>query len=76
MAFGMVLDYLGVSAVRMLFLSAVVNGVLAPPLIVLVVLLTNDPHVMGRYRNSKILNSLGWVSAGAMTAAAVAMFVV
>ena len=32
----------------MLFWSAVVNGVLAPPLVVLVVLLSSDPKVMGR----------------------------
>jgi Mn2+/Fe2+ NRAMP family transporter len=46
MALGVGLDYAGLDAVQMLFWSAVVNGVLAPPLIVLVVLLTSDRSVM------------------------------
>ena len=75
LAFGMALDYLGISAVKMLFWSAVINGVLAPPLIVLVVLLTSDARVMGEHTNSALLRWLGWLSAAAMTAAAVAMFV-
>jgi NRAMP (natural resistance-associated macrophage protein)-like metal ion transporter len=75
MALGMALDYLGISAVKMLFWSAVLNGVLAPPLIVLVVLLTSDASVMGERTNSLLLRWLGWLSAAVMTAAAVAMFV-
>jgi Mn2+/Fe2+ NRAMP family transporter len=75
LAFGMALDYLGISAVKMLFWSAVINGVLAPPLIVLVVLLTSDARVMGEHTNSALLRWLGWLSAAVMTAAAVAMFV-
>lgn len=42
MIFGLALDYLGVNAVAMLFWSAVVNGVLAPPLIILVDLMCNS----------------------------------
>ena len=59
----------------MLFWSAVINGVLAPPLIVLVVLLTSDPRIMGQHVNSASLRWLGWLSAAVMTAAAVALFV-
>lgn len=57
----------------MLFWSAVVNGVLAAPLIVLVVLLTNDPEVMGAHRNPRLLNYLGWTCPSVMTAAVIAM---
>ena len=39
---GLCLDYAGLNAVKMLFWSAVVNGLLAPPLVVLVVLLTSS----------------------------------
>ena len=74
MALGLALDFLGFDAVKMLFWSAVTNGVLAPPLIVLVVLLTNDPKVMGRHTNRPLLRVLGWATAALMAAAAVAMF--
>ena len=75
MGIGLLLDFAGFDAVAMLFWSAVVNGVLAPPLIVLVVLLTSDAAIMGERRNPLWLRSLGWASAAVMTVAAVAMFV-
>ncbi|HLH20129.1 MAG TPA: divalent metal cation transporter [Bryobacteraceae bacterium] len=70
---GLALQFAKVNAVKMLFWSAVINGVLAPPLIVLLVLLTSDPKVMGEHTNPPWLRSLGWLTAGVMTAAAVAM---
>ena len=76
MGLGMIMDYAGFNAVSTLFWAAVVNGVLAPPLIVLVVLLTSDTRVMGKYVNSRPLRWLGWFCAGVMAAAAIAMFVV
>lgn len=75
MVLGVGLNYAGLNAVQMLFWSAVVNGVLAPPLIVLVVLLTSDRSVMGDHVSPPLLKWLGWITAGVMTAAAVAMFV-
>jgi NRAMP (natural resistance-associated macrophage protein)-like metal ion transporter len=74
MALGLVLCYAGLDAVRMLFWSAVANGVLAPPLIVLVVLLTGDRGVMGDRVNPPLLRWLGWITAAVMGGAAVAMF--
>ncbi len=73
MLIGLALNYAGFDAVRMLFWAAVVNGVLAPPLIVLVVLLTSDRRVMGERVNSPLLRWLGWATAAVMTAAAIAL---
>jgi Mn2+/Fe2+ NRAMP family transporter len=75
MILGLVLDYAGFNAVKMLFWSAVVNGVLAPPLIVLVVLLTSNREVMGDRVSPPLIKWLGWATAVVMTVAAVAMFV-
>jgi Mn2+/Fe2+ NRAMP family transporter len=72
---GVALDFVGLDAVKMLFWSAVANGVLAPPLIVLVVLLTTDRTVMGDRVNPPLLKWMGWLAAVVMTAAALAMFV-
>ena len=74
MVLGLVLDFVGFNAVKMLFYSAVLNGVLAPPLVVLVVLLTSKPEVMGTRVSSRALRYLGWATAAIMTAAAVGMF--
>ena len=74
MALGLALDFAGFNAVSMLFWSAVLNGVLAPPLIVIVLLLTNNRKVMGARTNSTWLSALGWITVVVMTAATVAMF--
>jgi NRAMP (natural resistance-associated macrophage protein)-like metal ion transporter len=75
MALGLVLNFAGFNAVRMLFWSAVINGLLAPPLILLVILLTSNHRVMGRRVNSPLLRYLGWATFGVMTAAAVGMII-
>ena len=75
MVVGLALDFAGLDAVKMLFWSAVVNGVLAPPLVVLVVLLTSDKKVMGSRINSLGAMVLGWICAALMSAAALALLV-
>jgi Mn2+/Fe2+ NRAMP family transporter len=75
MALGLVLDFAGLNAVKMLFWSAVINGLLAPPLILLVILLTSSHKVMGKRVNSPLLRYLGWATFGVMTAAAVGMLI-
>ena len=74
MLLGLALDFVGFNAVKMLFYSAVLNGVLAPPLIVLVTLLTSNPKVMGTRVVSPLLRFLGWGTAAIMTIAAIGMF--
>lgn len=73
MLVGLGLNFAGFNAVAWLFWSAVVNGVLAAPLIVLVVLLTSDRTVMGKRVNPPLLRWLGWITAVVMAAATVGM---
>jgi NRAMP (natural resistance-associated macrophage protein)-like metal ion transporter len=74
LALGLGLDSAGFNAVSMLFWAAVLNGVLAPPLIVIVLLLTSNPAIMGSQANPRWLALLGWVTVAVMTAASCAMF--
>jgi NRAMP (natural resistance-associated macrophage protein)-like metal ion transporter len=69
-AIGVGLNYAGFDAIKMLFTSAVINGVLAPPLILIVLLLTRDRGVMGNRVNSPLLATLGWAAFAVMTLAA------
>ena len=73
---GMALDYVGLNAIKMLFWSAVLNGVLAPPLIVIILLVCNNQRVMGQHVNGKLMNVLGMIAAIVMSGAALAMLVV
>ena len=57
---GLALDFAGLNAVKMLFWSAILNGLLAPPLVIIVVLLTSDRKVMGNRTNTRSMQVLGW----------------
>jgi len=73
-ACGMVLDVFNTNPIRILFLSAVLNGLLAPPLMLLVMLVGNNRKIMGEEVNGFWLNLLGWLATAVMTAAAIAFF--
>jgi len=71
---GMVLDVFETNPIRILFLSAVLNGLLAPPLMLLVMLVGNNRKIMGEDVNGFWLNLVGWLATAVMAAAAVAFF--
>jgi NRAMP (natural resistance-associated macrophage protein)-like metal ion transporter len=70
---GLAIDFARLDAVKMMFWAAVVNGALAPPLILLVILLTSNTRVMGNRINSPILRGLGWLTLMVMSAATIGM---
>jgi Mn2+/Fe2+ NRAMP family transporter len=72
---GAVINFFRIPPVTALFWTAVINGVLAPPLIVVIMLVSNSKKVMGSRTNGKLTNVLGWGTAVIMTAAAIGMFV-
>jgi NRAMP (natural resistance-associated macrophage protein)-like metal ion transporter len=74
-ALGVALTYAGLDAIKLLFTAAVINGVLAPPLILLVLLLTGDRTVMGDAVNSRPLALFGWAAFVVMVIAAAGLFV-
>ena len=63
-----------ISPIKGLLYAAVLNGVIAPPLIVLLLLLCNNPQVVGERRNSRLSNVLGILTVVLMTLAAALMF--
>jgi Mn2+/Fe2+ NRAMP family transporter len=65
----------GINAIAALFWTAVINGVLAPPLIILLMLVTNNRKIMGKRINNAGLNIIGWLTAALMLIAAVALFI-
>ncbi len=66
---GMALSLAHVNAIRLLIWSAVINGLLAPPLIAIILMVCNNRRVMGDYRNSRTLNLLGGIATALMTVA-------
>lgn len=74
MVVGAEIDFLGINPIEALVWSAAINGVLAVPLLVLIMLIANNRTVMGRRVNGVWSNLLGWVTTVAMGAAAIGLF--
>jgi Mn2+/Fe2+ NRAMP family transporter len=70
---GMGLNLLDVNPIKALYWSAILNGVVAVPVIVAMMLMTSDRRLMGRFRISGTLRTLGWITAAAMGLAVVGM---
>ena len=72
---GIAIDWSSLDPMRALFWSAVINGVVAVPLMVAMMIIVSRSKVMGRFRAGRSLAVLGWAATLVMAAAAVAMLV-
>ena len=70
---GVGLNFTSFNPIQALFWSAVINGVVAVPVMVLMMLLSSDTTVMGQFRVTGALRCMGWLSAAVMAAAVVGM---
>jgi Mn2+/Fe2+ NRAMP family transporter len=71
---GVAMDFIGISPIRALFLAAILNGVAAPPLLVLIALLARSKDVLGQHRSG--LPSQLLVGAAAVAMAVLSLLVV
>ena len=72
---GMLINFIGINPIKALVWTAVINGFLAPPILVVIMLIANNKAVLGREVNSRLANVMGWVTTTAMFAAAIALVV-
>jgi Mn2+/Fe2+ NRAMP family transporter len=70
---GVGIQYSPISPMKALFWSAVINGVVAVPLMVVILLLAAKRTVMGKFTASWPILALGWISVVVMGAAALRM---
>ena len=75
-AAGVTMNFFGVDPVKALVYAAVLQGFLAPFLLVLLTVVARDEHVMGSHRNGWFDTTFGFLAAGVMTTAAIALVVV
>jgi len=71
---GFAMQFSPIPPMKALFWSAVINGVVAVPLMVVVILLASRRSVMGDFTAPRTLIVLGWIATAVMGAAAVGMF--
>lgn len=67
---GLVVNFSAIPPITMLYYAAMLNGVLAPPLLILILLIGNNTGILGRYTNSKLSNIFGIAAAGVMSVVA------
>src|SRR5262249_20043133 len=72
-AIGVAINFSPINPIRALFWSAVINGVVAVPVMVVMMHMTDNRKIMGKFRVHDGLRFLGWVSTGVMAAAVVGM---
>src|SRR4029453_12781632 len=69
------LNFLGINPMKALVWSGIVQGFSTPPLLLLIMLMTNNRRIMGEQVNSRALNVLGWITTGAIFAATVGLVI-
>jgi NRAMP (natural resistance-associated macrophage protein)-like metal ion transporter len=72
---GMAINFFGINPITALVLSAVLNGLVAGPLVVLIMLVSRDRRVMGERVNGRLLSLVGWATAAALGAASIGLIV-
>jgi Mn2+/Fe2+ NRAMP family transporter len=72
---GALLNLSPINPIKALYWSAVLNGIVAVPLMVILMLMTGNPRVMGRFVIGGALRVVGWAATLVMAASAVAMVV-
>ncbi len=73
MVLGLMMEFLGISPINALIYTAILYGLTAPVLIVIIMHICNNKAIMGEFTNSKLSNVLGAITFIAMTAAGIAM---
>lgn len=73
MLLGMLINFVGINPLDALFWTAVLNGLLAPPLLILIMLISNNKKIMGEHKNGAATNFIGWMTTLLMFAAAIGL---
>ncbi len=72
---GIAIPFFGVDPIRALFWAAVLNGVVAVPLMIVMMILAMAPRVMGRFVLPRPLWAMGWLCTGVMAVAVAVMLI-
>jgi NRAMP (natural resistance-associated macrophage protein)-like metal ion transporter len=63
---GLGMNFIGIDPIKALIYSAVANGIVAPVVLVLIMLISSDKKIMGDWANGKTIAAFGWAITGVM----------
>lgn len=70
---GLLINFVGIDPIKALVYAAVVNGVMAVPLIFMIIRISNNPDIMGDYKSSRLSNFFGIIALLVMALASAGM---
>jgi NRAMP (natural resistance-associated macrophage protein)-like metal ion transporter len=73
---GVALNFTSLDPVKALYWSAVINGILAAPLMAVMMVVASNPRVMGRLTLPRTMVVLGWLATAVMALATIGFFVI
>jgi len=69
------LNFFGVNPMKALVFAGIVQGFSTPPLMLLIMRMTNNPSIMGKRANGRAINILGWITTVAIFAASAGLVI-
>ncbi len=72
---GLLINFSPIKPFDLLYYTAILNGVCAPPLLILIMIITNNKKIMGEHTNGMFSNVLGWTITGLMTLASIGLLI-
>ena len=70
---GLLINFINIPPFKMLYYTAILNGICAPPLLILIMLISNNKKIMKGYTNGRPSNVLGWAITIIMSVCAIAL---
>ncbi len=70
---GFAINLSGMNPIKALYYTAVLNGIVAPPLLLMIMLISNNQKIMKNKVNGPASNAMGWITTIAMSIAALAL---
>ncbi|HEX7456138.1 MAG TPA: divalent metal cation transporter [Candidatus Nanoarchaeia archaeon] len=70
---GLLINFIGINPIQALFYTAIINGIIAVPLLAMIILVSNNKNILGARVNGRWSNYLGWLTFFLMGAATILM---
>jgi NRAMP (natural resistance-associated macrophage protein)-like metal ion transporter len=70
---GIIITFSSLDPIKALFWSAVINGVVSVPVMAMMMFISSNERIMGKFALRGVLRSVGWVATGVMAAASIVM---
>ena len=72
---GALINFSPINPIKALYWTAVINGVVAVPVMAIMMMMTADPKIMGDFVVRGLLRAIGWIATGVMAAAVAGMLI-